>query len=115
MSEFSDAFSAAFDAAIAVWDETCVIAGETYPCVIHQAEASELIRGGMNAGRAQDAALFVIVKGTDWVAAKALLVAQGKSVKGARVVVAGGTFRVTNDPDISQVNDTVELRCGPLT
>ena len=114
MSEFSDAFSDAFDAASLVWGETCVIAGETYPCQIHGFEASETIKPG-TAGRSQEAVGTVILKASDWAAAKALLTAQGKPTKGVRVTVAGDTFRVINSPDVGYDSDTVELRCGPLT
>jgi hypothetical protein len=116
MSDFSDAFADVFDAAAALFGDTCVIAGTTYACVIHGFEAREEVRGGNTAGRQQDANGTLYLRGTDWEAAKVLLLAAGRRTpKGAPVTVAGDTFRIINDPEIGYDSDTVELQLGPLS
>jgi hypothetical protein len=114
MSEFSDAFASAFDAAVSVWDESCTIAGEPYPCIIHGFELSENVTPG-GAGRARSADGSIILTVTAWEDAKARLAMQGKKTKGIHVTISRGTFRVVNDHDAGINSDTVEIRLGPLT
>ena len=115
MSEFAQAFSAAYETAQSVFGDTCTIAGQTYTCVIHSFELSEVIRPGQSAGRSQSASGLIILSVAQWEDAKARLVVQGKKAKGAHVTIPGGTFRVLNDPNAGYDSHTVELQLGPLT
>jgi hypothetical protein len=115
MSEFSDSLALAFDPAFAVFGESCTIDGQPYECIPQALDGGESIRGGMNAGRGKDVTGSILIRDTDWTTIKGLRVAAGQTIKGIRVTLTAGTFRITNDPDTTVVNDTAELVLGPLT
>lgn len=114
MSEFSDAFANAYDAAIAVFGDTCTLAGRSYPCIIHGLTLTEGIRPGLNAGRAQIVGGTVIISTVHWLEAVATEIAAGRKGKGLAITLPGGVFRATNNPDVGYESDTVELTIGPL-
>ncbi len=114
MSEFSDAFGTVFDASYAVFGDICTIANEQYQCVIHGFNLADVIRPG-SAGRSQDISGSVVITADAWEDAKTRLIALGIKIKGARVILPGGTFRIVNDPDQGFTSSIVELQLGPLT
>ena len=106
MSEFLDAFSAAFPVAAAVFGETCKINGMQHPCIIHELNSTDSVVGS-RPGRSQEAGGTIVISAAAWASVR------GK--KGNRVTVGGDTFRIVNDPGTGPISDTVTLVLAPLS
>ncbi len=106
MSLFSDAFAATFDAAVAVFGDTCVINSVEYPCIIHELNLTTRVDPD-KPGKTIQAGGTVVLKAADWTAAA--------GAKGTRITVGGATLRVINDPTVGYDSGTLILQLAPVS
>lgn len=108
MSEFSDAFSLAWPAAVSVFGDTIAFGASAtlYDCVIQDLAYTTEVENG-RPGRVAVLAGQVAVSAATWAAVS------GR--KGTICTVGGADGRVLNDPDVGATGDTVILNIGPRT